>query len=152
MATLLMVIWAITRIPRHHKLSEQPDSVQLLELKQKLHNTCCKLTCAEASKVDLHTRAKQTVSYAESSCKKLGCAKKIIDTLRKAKNTLCMCVTRASQMQDVAVEKSKKDVKNLIEAVECHNSRQQVITILVDEDSIQVDIPSDLDEEESDWE
>jgi hypothetical protein len=60
--------------------------------------------------------------------------------------------------QDIHVPK-KKDVKKkaekiqaLIEAVERHNSGQQVITIPVDEDSIQVDIPSDLDEEESDWE
>jgi chromosome segregation ATPase len=99
----------------HNEDSEAPQAlrtarIQLLELKRKLHNTRRKLTRAEASKVDLRAQAKQTASDAESSHEKLGRAEKIIDTLRKAKNTLRMRVTRASRKQDVAVEKSKSHV------------------------------------------
>jgi len=48
---------------------------------------------------------------------------------------------------------SKADkIKALVDAVRHHNNGQQAISLPVDENSIQVDVPSDLDEEESDWE
>jgi hypothetical protein len=49
------------------------------------------------------------------------------------------------------VKKKEDKIKALVDAVECHNSGQQVIILPADENSIQVDVPSDLDEE-SNWE
>jgi hypothetical protein len=43
-------------------------------------------------------------------------------------------------------------IKALIEAVEHHNSGKQVEALPIDDSVIQVDIPSDLDEEEDDFE
>jgi hypothetical protein len=49
------------------------------------------------------------------------------------------------------VTKKADKIKALVEAVERHNQGQQAITHGND-DCIQIDIPSDLDEEESDFE
>jgi hypothetical protein len=50
------------------------------------------------------------------------------------------------------ITKKADKIKALVEAVRRHNNGQQAISLPVDENSIQVDVPSDLDEEESDWE
>ena len=62
------------------------------------------------------------------------------------------------QLQDSQVPK-KKDVKlkqdkikALVEAVEQHNRGEMAVILPVNENIIQVDVLSDLDEEESDWE
>ena len=50
------------------------------------------------------------------------------------------------------VTKKADKIKALIEAVECHNEGQQVIASYGDDNNIQIDVPSDLDEEGSDFE
>jgi hypothetical protein len=51
------------------------------------------------------------------------------------------------------ITKKADKIKALqVEAVRRHNNGQQAFHLPVDENSIQVDVPSDLDEEESDWE
>jgi len=42
-------------------------------------------------------------------------------------------------------------IKALVEAVERHNSGNQVAAVPIDDSVIQVDVPSDLDEEEDDF-
>ena len=61
------------------------------------------------------------------------------------------------RLQDSQVPK-KKDVKlktdkikALVEAIERHNSGERAVILPADENTIQVYVPSDLDEEESDW-
>jgi len=43
-------------------------------------------------------------------------------------------------------------IKALVEAVEQHNRGERAVILPVNENIIQVDVLSDLDEEESDWE
>ena len=50
------------------------------------------------------------------------------------------------------VTKKADKIKALIEAVECHNEGQQVIASYGDDNNIQIDVLSDLDEEGSDFE
>jgi len=57
---------------------------------------------------------------------------------------------RVPKKKDVTKKADK--VKALVEAVEQYNNGQQASDIPIDDDSIQIDVPTDLDEEESDWE
>ena len=43
-------------------------------------------------------------------------------------------------------------IRVLVEAVEHHNQGQQMTALHRDENTIQIDVPSDLDKEESDFE
>ena len=53
---------------------------------------------------------------------------------------------------DVKLNLKVDKIKALVEAVECHNSGNQVAVVPIDDSVIQVDVPSDLDEEEDDFE
>jgi len=55
-------------------------------------------------------------------------------------------------LKKMMIKLKEAKIKALVEAVEHHNSGQWVVILPVNENSIQVDIPSDLDEEDSDWE
>jgi hypothetical protein len=58
--------------------------------------------------------------------------------------------TLVPKKTDVKLKVDK--IKALVEAVECHNSGNQVAAVPIDDSVIQVDVPSDLDEEEDDFE
>jgi len=53
---------------------------------------------------------------------------------------------------DVKLNLKVDKIKALVEAVERHNSGNQVAVVPIDDSVIQVDVPSDLDEEEDDFE
>jgi hypothetical protein len=57
---------------------------------------------------------------------------------------------RVPKKKDVTKKADK--VKALVEAVERYNNGQQASDIPIDDDSIQIDVPTDLDEEDSNWE
>ena len=58
--------------------------------------------------------------------------------------------TLVPKKTDVKLKVDK--IKALVEAVERHNSGNQVAAVPIDDSVIQVDVPSDLDEEEDDFE
>jgi DNA anti-recombination protein RmuC len=96
----------------HDRTSEAPSllrvvRVQVLELKRKLHNTHRKLTRAKNSKVNLRAQATGAKSDAKISREKLGHAERVIGSLKKTKDVLCMHVNRAAKKQEVAVKKSQ---------------------------------------------
>jgi len=118
-----------------------------------------------------------TLSNAKSSEEKLSRAEQVITSKRAKidaiiarldvqgiKDSPGTCADLDLQLnwhrlQDSQVPK-KKDVKlktdkikALVEAVERHNSGERAVILPADENTtIQVDVPSDLDEEELDWE
>ncbi|KIM77638.1 hypothetical protein PILCRDRAFT_11892 [Piloderma croceum F 1598] len=88
----------------------QTERVRVLEYKRLLHNARCKLTRAENAKGNLRAQTKEAQSDAEASRAKLGHVERVLATLQRAKNTLWMCDSRASQKLEAAVERSQTHV------------------------------------------
>jgi hypothetical protein len=139
------------------KKAREIDSSGVAKRRRELHATAYKETVEKKRKASTQRKVAQDAKRAKIDA---VVARLDVQSIKDLPGT---CEDLDLQLewhrrQDILVPK-KKDVKKkadkitaLVEAVERHNSGQQVIIIPIDEDSIQVDIPSDLDEEESDWE
>lgn len=80
---------------------------QLLDMQRLLHNTCHKLTWAKGTTNDSHTKAKDTLFDAKCLRADLERSERLVESLKKDKNTLCMRDNCASQKRDAAVNSTR---------------------------------------------